>query len=55
MESNIESEILLVKLFSERIVKMIYILDTIGSSQIFFPSQNLERAHQVDEESEVVL
>ena len=30
-------------------------LDAVGSSQIFFPTQNLERAYQVDQESKVVL
>ena len=30
-------------------------LDAVGSSQIFFPTQNLERAYQVDKESEAVL
>ena len=35
--------------------KTIYILDAVGSSQIFFPTQNLERAYQVDKESKAVL
>ena len=30
-------------------------LDAVGSSQIFFPTQNLERAEWVDKESEAVL
>ena len=30
-------------------------LDAVGLSQIFFPTQNLERAYQVDKESEAVL
>ena len=34
---------------------MCYIIDAVGSSQIFFPTQNLERAYQVDKESEAVL
>ena len=32
-----------------------YVIDAVGSSQIFFPTQNLERAYQVDKESEAVL
>ena len=32
-----------------------YIVDAVGSSQIFFPTQNLERAYQVDKESKAVL
>ena len=31
------------------------IIDAVGSSQIFFPTQNLERAYQVDKESKAVL
>ena len=31
------------------------LLDAVGSSQIFFPTQNLERAYQVDKESKAVL
>ena len=31
------------------------ILDAVGSSQIFCPTQNLERAYQVDKESKAVL
>ena len=30
-------------------------LDAVGSSQIFFPTQNLERAYQVDKQSKAVL
>ena len=30
-------------------------LDAVGSSQIFFPTQNLESTHQVDKESKAVL
>ena len=30
-------------------------LDAVGSSQIFFPTQNLERAYKVDKESKAVL
>ena len=33
----------------------IYILDAVRLSQIFFPTQNLERAYQVDKESKAVL
>ena len=32
-----------------------YVVDAVGSSQIFFPTQNLERAYQVDKESKAVL
>ena len=32
-----------------------YTLDAVGSSQIYFPTQNLERAYQVDKESKSVL
>ena len=32
-----------------------YVIDAVGSSQIFFPTQNLERAYQVDKESKAVL
>ena len=31
------------------------LLDVVGSSQIFIPTQNLERAYQVDKESKAVL
>ena len=32
-----------------------YILDAVGLSQIFFPTQNLARTYKVDKESEAVL
>ena len=32
-----------------------YTVDAVGLSQIFFPTQNLERAYQVDKESKAVL
>ena len=32
-----------------------YTIDAVGLSQIFFPTQNLERAYQVDKESKAVL
>ena len=32
-----------------------YRVDAVGSSQIFFPTQNLARAYQVDKESKAVL
>ena len=31
-----------------------YVLDAVGSPQVFFPTQNLERAYWVDEESEAI-
>ena len=31
------------------------VLDAVGSSQIFFPTQTLERAYKVDKESKAVL
>ena len=34
---------------------MLSTLDAVGSSQIFFPTQNLERAYKVDKESKAVL
>ena len=37
------------------IVSSKYLIDAAGSSQIFFPTQNLERAYQFDEESKAVL
>ena len=35
--------------------KKFLIVDAEGSLQIFFPTQNLERAYQVDKDSKVVL
>ena len=35
--------------------KSIIKLDAVGSSQIFFPTQNLERAYQVDKEFKAIL
>ena len=32
-----------------------YVLDAVGSSQIFFPTQNLKRAYYVNKESKAVL
>ena len=36
-------------------VSTLYNLDAVGSSQIFFPTQNLARAYEVDKEFEAVL
>ena len=37
------------------VAKCLYVVDAVGSSQIFFPTQNLARAYEVDKEFEAVL
>ena len=53
MESNIESKILLVKLFFERIVKMIYILQM--TMQTFFFFQLFSKENKSEGRSELLL
>ena len=53
MESNIESKILLVKLFFERIVKMIYILQM--TMQTFFFFQLFSKENKSVGRSELLL
>ena len=45
-------EVQLLKLLARNFITST--LDAVGLSQIFFPTQNLERAYNVDEESEAV-